>query len=387
MNQTFTKSTSRHGNKLIRIIPQIQDPTNSLNRLMQSKKMAPWLGLVFILFMASCGNQGNQVNNELAIPVSVSDVVKKPIVQFISTTGTATAASVTTLSTEMAGIYFLVKNPKTGSDFKLGDIVEKGQVIIRLENPETENTIAIKTKKLNLDISELEYQKQKSLYEKGGVTLREMKNSEVSLATANTDYENAKIQLAKMQIISPFRGAIVDLPQVTNGTRVILGAAAVTLMDYSKLLMEINLPEKNITTIHVGQDVAITNYTLPKDTLKAKINELSPVVSTETRTFKGRLVIDNPALKLRPGMFVKADIEVARRDSAIVISKEIVVSGNRGKTIYIVEKGVARERIITTGLENETSLEVIEGLKKNERVVTKGFETLRNNSKVKIINQ
>jgi len=86
-------------------------------------------------------------------------------------------------------------------------------------------------------------------------------------------------------------------------------------------------------------------------------------------------------------MFVKADIEVARRDSAIVISKEIVVSGNRGKTIYIVEKGVARERIITTGLENETSLEVIEGLKKNERVVTKGFETLRNNSKVKIINQ
>ena len=86
-------------------------------------------------------------------------------------------------------------------------------------------------------------------------------------------------------------------------------------------------------------------------------------------------------------MFVKADIEVARRDSAIVISKDIIVSGNRGKAVYIVEKGASRERIITTGLENETSVEVIEGLKKNERVVTKGFETLRNNSKVKIINQ
>jgi len=325
MNQAFKKSSLRHGNNLNRIISRIQDPKSSINFRIRSNKLLPWLGLVSILFMASCGNQGNQINNELAIPVSVSDVVKKPIIQFISTTGTATAASVTTLSTEMAGIYFLVKNPKTGNDFKLGDIVEKGQVIIRLENPETENTIAIKTKKLNLDISELEFQKQKSLYEKGGVTLREMKNSEVALATANTDYENARIQLAKMQIISPFRGAIVDLPLVTNGTRVILGAAAVTLMDYSKLLMEINLPEKNITTIHVGQDVAITNYTLPKDTLKAKINELSPVVSTETRTFKGRLVIDNPALKLRPGMFVKADIEVARRDSAIVISKEMVV--------------------------------------------------------------
>ena len=351
------------------------------------KRSNKWVLVVLIPFIAACGNQGSQLNNELAIPVSVNDVVKKPIVQFISTTGTATAASQATLNTDMAGVYFLVKNPRTGSEFKLGDIVEKGQVIVRLENPETENTIALKTKKLNLDISELEFQKQKSLFEKGGVTMREMKNSEVALANANTDYENAKIQLAKMQVLAPFRGAIVDLPQITSGTRVVANTAVVTLMDYSKLLMEINRPEKNITSINVGQEVFITNYTLPKDTLQAKINELSPVVSTETRTFKGKLVINNPELKLRPGMFVKADIEVARRDSAIVISKEIIVSGNRGKTVFIVEKGAVRERVITTGLETETTVEVIEGLKKNERVVTKGFETLRNNSKVKIINQ
>ena len=351
------------------------------------KKSCKWVLLALIPVMVACGNQGSQVNNELAIPVSVADVVKNSIVQYINTTGTATAASQATLNTEMAGIYRLLKNPKTGSEFKLGDIVEKGQVIVRLENPETQNSIAITTKKLNLDISELENQKQKSLYEKGGVTLRELKNSEVALAQANTDYENARIQLAKMEIVAPFRGAIVDLPQVTSGTRVVANTAVATLMDYSKLLMEINLPEKTIATIKVGQEVSITNYTLPKDTLKAKINELSPVVSTETRTFKGKLLIDNPDLKLRPGMFVKADIEIARRDSAIVILKEIIVSGNRGKTVFIVEKGAARDRIITTGLENETSVEVIEGLKKNERVVTKGFETLRNNSKVKIINQ
>jgi len=346
-----------------------------------------WLLVALIPVIAACGNQGNQVNSELAIPVSVSDVVKKSIVQYINTTGTATAASQATLYTEMAGIYRLVKNPRTGSEFKLGDIVEKGQVIVRLENPETQNNIAINTKKLNLDISGLENQKQKSLYEKGGVTLRELKNSEVQLAQATTDYENAKIQLAKMDVLAPFRGAIVDLPQITSGTRVNANIAVLTLMDYSKLLMEINLPEKNISTIHVGQEVSITNYTLPKDTLKAKINELSPVVSTETRTFKGKLVIDNAELKLRPGMFIKADIEVARRDSVIVISKEIIVSGNRGKTVYIVEKGAARDRIITTGLENETMVEVLEGLKKNDRIVTKGFETLRGNSKVKIINQ
>jgi RND family efflux transporter MFP subunit len=351
------------------------------------KKSSKWVMFALIPVMAACGNQGSQVSNDLAIPVSVADVVKKSIVQYINTTGTATAASQVTLYTEMAGNYNLNKNPRTGGLYKLGDIVEKGEVIVKLENPETQNSIAIDTKKLNLEISALEYQKQKSLYEKGGVTLREMKTAEVSQATAATDYENAKIQLAKMQIIAPFRGVIVDLPQVTNGTKVNTTTSVVTVMDYSKLMMEINLPEKIISTIHVGQEVFITNYTLPKDTLKAKINELSPVISTETRTFKGKLVIDNPELKLRPGMFVKADIEVARRDSAIVISKEVILAGNRGKTVYIVEKGAVRGRIITTGLENETSVEVLEGLKKNERIVTKGFETLRDNSKVKIINQ
>lgn len=351
------------------------------------KESSKWILIALIPIMAACGNQGTPMNSELAIPVSVADVVKKPIVQFLNTTGTATAADQTTLNTEMSGFYYLQKNPRTGAPYKLGDIVEKGQVIVRVENPETENSIAIATKKLNLEISQLENQKQKSLYDKGGVTLRELKNSEVALAQANTDYENAKIQLAKKEVIAPFRGAIVDLPQITSGTKVVTNAAVVTLMDYSKLLMEINLPEKNFSTVQVGQEVMITNYTLPNDTLKAKINELSPAVSTETRTFKGKLLIDNSAFKLRPGMFVKADIEVARRDSVIVISKDIIVSGNRGKTVYVVEKGAVRERIITTGLENETSIEVIEGLKKNERVVTKGFETLRNNSKVKIINQ
>jgi RND family efflux transporter MFP subunit len=351
------------------------------------KKSSKWVLFALIPVMAACGNQGSSVNSELAVPVSVTDITKKSIVQYINTTGTATAASQATLNTEMAGIYRLGKNPKTGADFKLGDIVDKGQVILKLENPETQNSIAIDTKKLNLEISELENQKQKSLYEKGGVTLRELKNSEVSLAQAKTDFENARIQLAKMEVAAPFRGAIVDLPQITSGTRISANTAVVTLMDYSRLLMEINLPEKTISTIQVGQEVSITNYTLPKDTLKARINELSPVVSTETRTFKGKLVIDNSMLKLRPGMFVKADIEIARRDSVIVIPKEIIVSGNRGKTVYIVEKGATRDRVIVTGLENETSVEVIEGLKVNERVVSKGFETLRSNTKVKIINQ
>jgi len=84
-------------------------------------------------------------------------------------------------------------------------------------------------------------------------------------------------------------------------------------------------------------------------------------------------------------MFVKADIVVARRDSAIVIPKSIILSGNRGKVVYVVDQSTARERRINTGIENQDFVEVVNGLKENERLVVKGFETLRNDSKVKVI--
>ncbi len=349
------------------------------------KKTDKWILIAFASIAASCANQQSQLNSELAQPVSVMDVKKGTIIQYINTTGTANAASQVTLNSEVAGEYNLQKNKNTGNYLKLGDIVEEGQVLVRLENPETVNSIAIGTKKLTLEIDSLQYIKQKSLYDKGGVTLMDLKNAEIALANAKTEYENAKIQLAKMEVKSPFKGVIVDLPTVTNKTKVNANVAIITLMDYSKLLMEVNLPENTLSTIKVGQEVSITNYTLPKDTLKAQINELSPVVNTETRTFKGKVLISNPDYKLRPGMFVKADIQVDRRDSTIVIPKEIIVAGARGKTVFVVDRGGAQARIIKTGLENEKSVEVLDGLRSNDRVVIKGYETLRDRSRVKII--
>jgi multidrug efflux pump subunit AcrA (membrane-fusion protein) len=84
-------------------------------------------------------------------------------------------------------------------------------------------------------------------------------------------------------------------------------------------------------------------------------------------------------------MFVRADIVTTHKDSAIVIPKNIILSRQRGKTVFIVDRGVAVERIIETGLENLSEVEVTRGLAKNERVVTSGFETLSSKSKVKII--
>lgn len=349
------------------------------------KKMNKFLAFAALLAFIACNNRQQSETTDLAIPVSVEDVRKQPIEKYINTTGTAKAVQEVTLNSEMAGNYRLLNNPSTGRPFKLGDKVRAGQVLIRFEDHEYVNNIAMDSKKLNLEISAQEYEKQKSLYEKGGVTLRELRNSEVSATNARYDFENAQVRLSKMNIVAPFAGVIVDLPYFTQGTRITSGQAMVTIMNYDKMFLDINLPEKTISEIQNGQQVIITNYTIAEDTLKGVVSELSPAVSTETRTFKGKLLIENPELKLRPGMFVKADIVVARRDSAIVIPKNLILSSGRGKMVFVVDQSTARERRIQLGIENQDFAEVVSGLKENDRLVVKGFETLRNDSKVKVI--
>ncbi|MGC9354436.1 MAG: efflux RND transporter periplasmic adaptor subunit, partial [Mariniphaga sp.] len=73
-------------------------------------------------------------------------------------------------------------------------------------------------------------------------------------------------------------------------------------------------------------------------------------------------------------------------DSTIVIPKDVILTGGRGKYVFIVGRNsAADDRRITTGLENQNFVEVTEGLTVNDRLIIKGFETLRDNSKVRII--
>lgn len=340
---------------------------------------------VALMAFISCRNQDQNLRADVEIPVSVEDIKLKPIEEFINTTGTAFPKGEIVLKSKITASYYLEKNPQTGRFWQLGDKIKAGALIARLEDKEYVNSIKLETNELNLELSESELKKQESLYEKGGVTLKDLKTAGINYANAKTTVENAKLQLDKTRIVAPIDGVIVDLPYYTQSTQVETGSTIVKIMDYKIMYMDVQLPEKYISVIKPGQVVKLTNYTIPEDTIIGNITQLSPAINADTRTFKGNISINNPNLLLRPGMFVKADIITSHKDSVIVIPKSIILSRQRGKTVFIVDRGIAAERIIETGLENITDVEVIRGLTKNERVVTSGFETLSNRSKVKII--
>ena len=341
--------------------------------------------LAAALTAISCNNQPQNLNADVEVPVSVQDIKLKSIEEFINTTGTAFPKGEILLKSSITASYYLENNPQTGKPWQLGDKIKAGALIARLEDKEYVNSLKLETNQLNLELTESELKKQESLFEKGGVTQMDLKTASINNANAKTTVENSKLQLAKTKITATIDGVIVDLPYYTQSTQIETGSTIAKIMDYQIMYMDVQLPEKYISKIKPGQVVKLTNYTIPEDTIIGSITQLSPAINADTRTFKGNISINNPNLLLRPGMFVKADIVTNHKDSVIVIPKNIILSRQRGKTVFIIDRGVAAERIIETGLENITNVQIIRGLTKNERVVISGFETLSNKSKVKII--
>jgi len=348
-------------------------------------KKSIFITVVAIAVLTSCRNQEQNLNADVEIPVSVENIKFKSIEEFINTTGTAFPKGEILLKSKITASYYLEKNPGTGRFWQLGDKIKTGALIARLEDKEYVNSIKLETNQLNMELSESELKKQESLYEKGGVTLKDLKTAGINYENAKSTVENSKLQLDKTKVIAPIDGVIVDLPYYTQSTQIETGLTIAKIMDYLAMYMDVQLPEKYISVIKPGQLVKLTNYTIPEDTIIGNITQLSPAINADTRTFKGTISINNPKYLLRPGMFVKADIVTNHKDSVIVIPKSIILSRQKGKTVYIIDRGVAAERIIETGLENVTDVEVTKGLIKNDRIVTSGFETLSNKSKVKII--
>lgn len=346
-------------------------------------KITGLLSLGLILF--SCNNNRNSSVSDTTTPVWIEDVQTRSIEEYITTTGTAKASKTITLKTETNGAYSLQTNPKTGKPYQLGDIVESGAVIVRLENREYENNVQLESKKLQIQIDEKEWEGQKILYDKGGATQKDVNNAENSYINAKLALETAYITLGKLNIKSPFKGVIVSLPYFTPGVEVANGTEVAGVMDYSKMYVETQFPENTLTKLEVGQQVHITNYNIKSDTLKGVLTQLSPAINEETRTFSGYITIDNPRLKLRPGMFAKADVVTVRKDSVLAIPKDIVKNRRGGKLVYTVNRNSAEEKVIHTGISDDKYIEVEKGLEAGDKIVVKGYEWLRNRSKVKVM--
>jgi RND family efflux transporter MFP subunit len=342
--------------------------------------------LVIALSFAACDNARPNRSSDSTTPVWLGDVVKRSIREVSTTTGTARATQTAEVKSEKTGRYRLQVNPRTGKAYKLGDIVEAGAVVVRLENPMEVSSNSIETKQMDVTITEQEWQGQKRLSDSlRAATEKDVLSAEKSFINAKLALENAREELEKFSVKAPFRGVLTRLPYFTPDVEVATGQVIFEVMDYRIMYLTIELPENVIDRVKVGQRVLVTNYNIKSDTLLGQVTQLSPAINETTRTFSGFITINNSALKLRPGMFVKGDIVTLQKDSVLAVPREIVRSQRGSRSVFVIERNMAVERTIRMGINDDKYVEVESGLDESDKVVIKGYEWLRNRSQVKIM--
>lgn len=359
---------------------------NSRAQTLKSTKTLLFMAsALFVVTFSSCNENQEGIEQEIVVPVTVTTLKPGPIEKYITITGTVKPLKEVELKTLVEGNYRLLKNPSTNRPFALGDQVKQDQKIIQIENREYENSVKLSSLKLNLETSGQTFDKQQSLYEKGGVTLSELKQAEINYMNARYSYQDALIQLGKMPLKAPFAGVIVDLPYFTPDVSLGAHTPVARLMDYSRLIMEVHFSESNLGELKKGQQVRIHNYVAAEDTISGVLSQISPAIDPDTRSFKGTILLDNPKLTLRPGMFVKAQVITDRADSALIIPRELIQSRRNQHVVFVLEDGFARERTVQFGIEEADNLQIIAGLDFKDRLISKGFETLKDKAKVKIV--
>lgn len=330
----------------------------------------------------ACNRNDEQSAADLTFPVSVEKVKRGPIAEYISTTGTLMAIREERVLAEVDGILKIAKN--NGASPAAGVKVKASDLLAEIENQEYLLTVRVESNKMAKDNAARELDKQEALFKEGGVTEKELELARRNALDARLNYEAAIIKVDKLNLKAPISGFIANLKSINDGTRINAGFVLCTIMDYSTVQATVNLPNTDLGRVQTGQKVVITNYALESEIFEGVVTTIDPTIDQRTRTFAVTIEIENPKLRLRPGMFVKADVVVESREQAIVIPKISLATRNNKPVVYIVEGASAQEREVRTGIETREEIEILEGIAENEQLVVQGQETLRDKSKVRV---
>jgi membrane fusion protein (multidrug efflux system) len=178
-------------------------------------------------------------------------------------------------------------------------------------------------------------------------------------------------------ITSPISG-IVALVMVDVGSMVNPQTPVAKVVDYSTIKVNFSVSETEVGCIEKKNSVMVTIDGLEDSVFTAHISEVSPVIDPSTRTVKITATVNNPKRLLKPGMTARVSVNLGEEKDVVFVEKDTYREG----FLFVVEDSIAKKREVKIGLIGDEYIEVSEGLKVGEKVVTVGQERLAGGEKV-----
>jgi len=272
-----------------------------------------------------------------------------------------------------------------------GDSVQAGQLLAEIEVPEL---LADKAQFMaEAAVARTNYERMAAAREKAPdlVVPETMDNLHGQWEIAQAKLQRTQTLLDYARITAPFSGTItarfVDagafIPAATSGSTP-QTAAIVTLMDFSRVRVQVFVPENESPFIKNSTPVQITVEELPGKIFKGSVTRFSHALDEATKTMLTEIELPNPDGELRPGMYASVQLEVERKHDALLVPVKALLVEKAGTSVFTVVDGKARKTPVQIGFNDGTNAEIAGGVNTDQAVVLLNGQTLNNDQPVTV---
>ncbi|WP_225026840.1 efflux RND transporter periplasmic adaptor subunit [Xinfangfangia pollutisoli] len=315
-------------------------------------------------------------------PVPVTSHTVAPVAwePGIDAIGTALSAQGVDLAIESGGTVTAVL-------FKGNDKVTAGQPLVQIDD--AGQRAALDAAKAAMSVAQAEANRARTLTERGVGAVNTLESADAQLESARAQVTEAQVLLDQKQLVAPFAGEI-GIAKIEVGQYVGAGTVVATLQDLSRMRVDFSVPEQQITTLALGGPVTVTSE-VGSFSATGRIIAIEPQIDANSRLVSVRAEVDNPGGVVYPGQFLRVRIGLPREEGIIAVPQSAVSSTLYGDSIYVIRKGEAdattvEQVFVTLGRRSGGLIEVKDGLKEGDLIVTSGQNRLTSGAKVQVDN-
>lgn len=265
-----------------------------------------------------------------------------------------------------------------------GELLAAGQNILTIDS--VSQKANLERDRVDAEIKQKNMQRMERLVAENLVSRQEFDNSVTAFEAAKQKLELSRIALQKSIVQAPVAG-VLDARMVDRGEYVKVGDPVATVVQVDRLKVLMDVPEKDVRYLHVGEEVNVIQAQIDtgeKVRRNGKLFHLAYKADPMTRTYLGKVEVDNSDRLLRPGMIVR--IEALRRviKDAIAIPLYAVVDVDGRKVVFVEKSGKAELRVVNVERVVGSLAVIDEGLSVDEHLVVKGQQLLADGTNVKV---
>jgi len=301
--------------------------------------------------------------------------------------GTVAAVQGVTVSADLPGIVDRIT-------FESGKAVQRGDVLVQLDTRQEQAQLAGAESQLQL--ARLNHERMKGLVQQDAVSRAEYDTAAAGQQQAEARLNEIGAAIDRKTIRAPFSG-VLGIRQVNLGQYLIAGAAVVPLQSLDPIYVNFNVPQQDAAQMRIGRTVRISSNEGGADAGQStgRISAIDSVIDQATRNVQVQATLPNPQGRLRPGMFVQAQVNLGAAQRVIALPASSINYAPYGDSVFIVSdmkneqghpyRGV-RQQVVKLGPARGDQIAVLSGINTGEEVVTSGVFKLRNGAPIQVNN-